>query len=708
MKSSLVHSERGPRLDASGCPLVVPDENAVSAPLVQAIFDENVEAVVRALDLHPELADSVVHHDGLSYRDWHHARHNQMKSIVPSPLRRWKLPVATEPAVFFACRVPELKHIFRYNRKISRESVQIVRLMVDRGATVNHPWRWPKRNWIDEAFGMVCGFYDEPEVLRLLVRAGANPLSKCGHLSFGPRIGAGAFVPLGVAAVCGAIGTVNLLLEYGVPYNDWDPEANQRSLPPLHLAAQLGHADVVAALLEHGAASDLDGGPPLDSCGNDGGRRGQVPLFYAVLTAQVWTDEDRLEPQRAWLRDSDLESRERVVHLLLDSGACPAEQGIYELSETTSSLPLLYGACRWAGSEVVSRFITCSREKIKETFFYNGTGPSGWTRSDFRAGGDGATYLHVAAGHVNTPAMRCLIDSGLQPAADSQGRSALHWLALESQFQVSKLQSLRLKGDPDFPDPMVAAARYLCDSVGIEVHTPDRFGRTALHYAFRSNAYELGIFLLSRGASPAVRDHDGRTPIHYIAEYPWGLENHLADVEKALSQMPSTDIDAQDSNGDTALTMACTRVHYPAVQLILAIGGDANVRDSTSRTPLHCLAERENWRLELVYSDKPFHATEDEEPSRLRRALAAAGADESACNEEGQTAAEVDAAETMRMLKRRAEKEERAREVKELRRLGYGRGELIKHMERRRMAASGPEGQSAGHGRGEPRKTLPS
>lgn len=122
----------------------------------------------------------------------------------------------------------------------------------------------------------------------------------------------------------------------------------------------------------------------------------------------------------------------------------------------------------------------------------------------------------------------------------------------------------------------------------------------------------------------------------------------------------------------------------------------------------HRLAQRSVWRQRWAAPYGCFDASKEEDKSsRLRSALADAGADESACNDEGHTTAEVDALETRRMLERRAESEERRREAEEIRRMGYGRSELRERELRRRMAAAGPEGQPAGHGRGGPCRTLP-
>lgn len=108
---------------------------------------------------------------------------------------------------------------------------------------------------------------------------------------------------------------------------------------------------------------------------------------------------------------------------------------------------------------------------------------------------------------------------------------------------------------------------------------------------FQVNAYELGIFLLSRGASPAAQDHDGRTTIHYMAEFQWGLEDHLADVIKALKRMPSTALPSGPSGGNGgplrtgALTRARRRTSRRGCEAPWLTPARTSLRATTRATP---------------------------------------------------------------------------------------------------------------------------
>ncbi|KAJ3216461.1 hypothetical protein HDU67_009416 [Dinochytrium kinnereticum] len=109
--------------------------------------------------------------------------------------------------------------------------------------------------------GYACLFGDSPDVIRLLVEAGADVNARCpGGMSQGSS-------PLGIAAACmessKSLYMVRNLLEYGA-----DPNLqNDLGATPLHEAVTKNNVEVVQLLLEKGALKDIkqkDGRMPIE------------------------------------------------------------------------------------------------------------------------------------------------------------------------------------------------------------------------------------------------------------------------------------------------------------------------------------------------------------------------------------------------------------------------------------------------------------
>ena len=78
--------------------------------------------------------------------------------------------------------------------------------------------------------------------------------------------------------------------------------------------------------------------------------------------------------------------------------------------------------------------------------------------------------------------------------------------------------------DPDVRDrfgntPLIVAAQNnrkriskMCVRVGADVDAVNARGNAALHYCYAYSHFELGEYLVSKGADPEIRNADGQTP----------------------------------------------------------------------------------------------------------------------------------------------------------------------------------------------------
>ncbi|KAG8427487.1 hypothetical protein J3459_006665 [Metarhizium acridum] len=619
------------------------DDGTISSDLVQSVFYQDVETVTRILDEQPQLVNSNVVSFAESYRSW---RLGWLKldagSPWPSSPERAKLRKKTDPLLSFAVYAYNYRKGHRYSDSVPDEAIKIVEILVQRGATV-------RDEEIGTFIGDVCYRQDSAAILRLLSCAGADPLGQC--ITVQEKL----VTAVEIAAKAGGHQSLAWLLDYALSQG----KAIDDYIEALHTTARNAYENCVLEFLKRGAEklinrrvqpifTDWDAAcsPPSDS------ERG-----YTALTEVVFSTSIRghflhiVTHQRAWLTDESTARRERVAWKLLENGAETNVRDYY------SNKTLIYGACRWASEELVSHLIDISGDDLDETFHASKElfrpGPNKW-------GGDGVGYLHIAALYFNAEVVKHLLSRGLKYQTDQYKRTPLHWLALSDEEYTSASPSeiyygeipenLNIRENPA-PAFAVRTATYLLD-IGLEdINAQDSFGRTPLHYACANLMSELLSFLVSRDADVSLKDHEGCTPLHLLANGT-GM-NHPRDcafpVEstslcfKAYNK--NIDIDAKDSFGRTALLKACKSHAVNVAKLLLAIGADPNVGDNDSCTPLHYAVSFPEWTLSYHWLQNSRRVIPRAE--ELKIALLSAGADATRQNNQGQTVAEVELKEKL-------------------------------------------------------------
>jgi ankyrin repeat protein len=105
-----------------------------------------------------------------------------------------------------------------------------------------------------------------------------------------------------------------------------------------------------------------------------------------------------------------------------------------------------------------------------------------------------------------------------------------------------------------------------------------------LREACREGRDSLVKHMLAKGAKPSARNKSGRTALMMATE---------CEPETLKALLALCDVDAQDLDGWTALTLAAMRGHARAVELFLAAGADPNKSvDGGGGIALHLAVEQ--------------------------------------------------------------------------------------------------------------------
>lgn len=181
---------------------------------------------------------------------------------------------------------------------------------------------------------------------------------------------------------------------------------------------------------------------------------------------------------------------------------------------------------------------------------------------------DGQTPLFHAVHWGNLPAVRRLVASGAQINA----RDTAGWTPI-----IHACAAGTGRGQ-EYARTMPAA---LMDA-GADIHLADNNGMTALMYAAQNGRADTLQLLLEKGAQVNAADDFGMTALLYAAQSScFGAEN------VPLLLQHGADARAVNHEGETALRFAAAHATLlPAVQALLDAGADINARDSSGYTAL--------------------------------------------------------------------------------------------------------------------------
>lgn len=139
--------------------------------------------------------------------------------------------------------------------------------------------------------------------------------------------------------------------------------------------------------------------------------------------------------------------------------------------------------------------------------------------------------------------------------------------------------------DNNYPEVVAA----LLDATTANINAVSKRHETALYYASKEEAVECVEILLERNADPTIPNAAGITPLMLAC-----ISGNL-DIARALfSRLRSSDLDAQDVQGYTALFHASDGNHTDLVIALLQRGADPTICSMTLTTPLMLASSRGN------------------------------------------------------------------------------------------------------------------
>ncbi len=218
--------------------------------------------------------------------------------------------------------------------------------------------------------------------------------------------------------------------------------------------------------------------------------------------------------------------------------------------------------------------------------------------------GDGHTPLYDALAAGNLQIATLLVDKGATfRMEDDLGRTPLMWaiergatppfieqlrelgltLDQENKAQRNALHAAAAANNVDVLDYLLRQRLY--------VDTVDKEGKTPLHIATETSAYDAMTYLMNTGGADALlRTKEIKTSLHIAA-----AKGDVAavDVLLARAEVRQTLDDFRTyEKGYTPLLAAVAENRYEVAERLLAVGANANQQDSTERHSLFIAVEK--------------------------------------------------------------------------------------------------------------------
>ena len=280
----------------------------------------------------------------------------------------------------------------------------------------------------------------------------------------------GGYTPILFAARVGDLAAARLLVAHGADVNDTAPYGTSATV----VAAHSGHPAVAAFLLDHGADPNL------------------ADAGYTALHAAILHKDDSL------------------VETLLEHGADP-NTPIAEPTPVRRDAVDFYLHPSWVGATpfwLAARFTAPS---IMNRLVAHGAEPLAVHHPTYWPGSLAARNDRVEVFEGDTTALMAAVGMG--------GRSPL--VAVDRLSRIAELapvRSTRRDPDPLEREATTLAAVKIAVGLGVDLHTSNADGNTALHAAAAQGYDSVVTYLVGRGANPNAVNAKGQTALDRATE----------------------------------------------------------------------------------------------------------------------------------------------------------------------------------------------
>jgi len=397
------------------------------------------------------------------------------------------------------------------------------------------------------------------------------------------------------AAFTGSLEALQILLAHKADEDTQRPEKIRfgwRHHELLHTAAKMGHFNVVKFLLDN---------QPLYADIHERNPDKLTPIlaaadFFEMQFRYPLNEEDGISAAR----------NERVMHLLLDYGACANDAvlpGHWENTKTPWETVLSYSVT-WAGSTLIKRLIEAGADvRSKTRAAKSDVGrDSQLEDEEFEV-----EPLFFACSFANLDAVKAIIGS-LQASMNSEeishirgihGSLPIHWAARNSLRAGEYVGWLLQKRLPS----ITGIIDFLLGLDPTTINAKDDDGNSTLHHASLAISRHKGVFapvitfLCDRGADASIRNNKGQTPLHTFLKvheaemhrYTCFEEEFVLDTSAVVTLLAhGARITDTDHDGNTPLHLVSEILNYSnGVSFLLDHGADPSKQNGKQETALH-------------------------------------------------------------------------------------------------------------------------